>query len=278
MYSVGCFLAVTISSIWGTDVHSIMVYLTIWTYLVLCLYMLLTAGLAVFYCKMKNDKSCDRLHSVSIAKSRVADSKQVTVGVVSQAFEHDTEISSKSDPNSIQRTEDCSKGRIHSSEYDTGTTLPSLKDIDNTNLFMKTSWLLGSIIYVFAIVVSVIYFVALFPSIGVTDGFIHDLNMHAFNTVLVLIDVAIVARPIRLLHVIYPVMYGVCYLVFSAIYWSFDHTRNVLYPVVLDWNYPGTTSGVLVGLTVIGLPLVQLAHFGFYRLRLSVHRRIYGDE
>ena len=149
----------------------------------------------------------------------------------------------------------------------------SFLDIGIRWLYMKLTWCLADIVYVFGIIVTLIYFFALFPSIGITNGFIHDLNMHAFNSLQIIIDVAIVARPVRLLHIIYPLLYGACYLIFSVIFWLQDKKNNVLYPNVLDWNKPGTTMTYVVLLTFLGLPLLQLFHFGVYRLRLSIKGR-----
>ena len=144
---------------------------------------------------------------------------------------------------------------------------------DATAWYMKLAWLLANIVYVFGTVVTVVYFSALFPSRGKTN--IHDLNVHAFNTLQILIDIAIVARPVRLLHVIYPFLYGLCYIIFSVIFWFQDKENNVLYPNVLDWNHPGTTGIVIAILALIGIPLLQLAAFGLYRLRLYVYKRFY---
>ena len=140
---------------------------------------------------------------------------------------------------------------------------------DRTTWYMKLTWLLGNIFYTFGIVVTVVYFAAVHQ--GGTSY--HDLNMHAFNTVQIVIDIAIVARPIRLLHVIYPLGYGLCYIIFSVIFWSQDKVNNVLYVNVLDWNKPGTTAIVVVVLAVVGIPLIHLFLYGIYRLRVYTFKQ-----
>lgn len=133
-------------------------------------------------------------------------------------------------------------------------------------------------INVFAIVVTIIFYGVLIP---IKDQFVlefFDFNVHAANTMLILIDISLSAKPVRLLHVMYPMMYGMVYIVFSLIYWSQDNSNNVLYPVVLDWNNPGTTVGVIIGLTFVGLPLLQLFHFAIYKMRCLVFYRIYKEE
>ena len=139
---------------------------------------------------------------------------------------------------------------------------------------MKLTWLLGNVFYVFGIVVTVVYFAAVHK--GGTNY--HDLNMHALNTVQILIDIAIVARPVRLLHVIYPFVYGACYIIFSAIFWSQDKVNNVLYQNVLDWNKPGTTGIVVALLAIVGIPLLHVLFYGIYHLRLYTFKRIYGTN
>ena len=148
----------------------------------------------------------------------------------------------------------------------------------NTTWYMKLTWFLSTIVYVFGIIVTIVYFSALFPYIGVTKGFIHDLDVHAFNTLQIFIDMAIIARPLRLLHAIYPLIYGAIYLIFSVIYWSQDKKNNVLYPGVLDWNQPGRTGLNMGLLAVLGIPLLQLILFGIFRLRLYVYKRVYGID
>ena len=145
---------------------------------------------------------------------------------------------------------------------------------DRTTWYMKLTWLLGNIFYTFGIVVTIVYFAAVHQ--GGTSY--HDLNMHAFNTVQIIIDIVIVARPIRLLHVVYPFVYGMCYVIFSAIFWSQDKVNNVLYANVLDWNNPGTTAIVIVVLAFGGIPLIHLLLYGIYRLRLYAFKQCNGTN
>lgn len=146
--------------------------------------------------------------------------------------------------------------------------------------YIQVYWALCNAIQVFAIVVTVIYFSALYPTMGARDGGVSlsDLNVHGLNSVMVLIDIAVCARPVRLLHGLYPFLYGAAYVIFSVVYWSRDPERNVLYENVLDWNQPGITLGVVFGMALVGIPLLQLANFGVYQLRLCLYRKMYGEQ
>nr|KAG5708440.1 hypothetical protein BaRGS_026167 [Batillaria attramentaria] len=144
-----------------------------------------------------------------------------------------------------------------------------------TPWYVKMYWVVSNMIQAFAIVVTVIYFTAVFEPKRIP---LHDINVHGINSVILFIDVAVCARPVRLLHAIYPVVYGLTYVVWSAIYWSLDNENNVLYKNVLDWNVPGLTVGVILLLGFIGIPLLQLLHFGIFRLRLIIYKQIYDDD
>jgi len=148
---------------------------------------------------------------------------------------------------------------------------------------IRIQWCLFAIIANFAWVVTLIYFVVLYPAKNAKQREENpgaplkpphpvDLHLHAVNSLVVLIDLAIGAFPVRLMHCIYPIIYGLCYVLFSLFYWIPKNDEgkhcNVIYTNVLDWNQPGTTIAVVLGLGFVLTPLLQLAVFGLYRLRL----------
>lgn len=48
---------------------------------------------------------------------------------------------------------------------------------------------------------------------------------HALNSVIMVFDILIVAYPLRLYHVIQPILFGISYGIFSYIYYLFDGTN-----------------------------------------------------
>lgn len=80
--------------------------------------------------------------------------------------------------------------------------------------------------------------------------------------------------PVRLLHVIYPMMFGIMYVLFTVIYWLFDETNNVLYPNILDWNHPGKTIAIFLSFIFVFIPLLQLIWYGIYQLKLLLFRKM----
>ena len=98
------------------------------------------------------------------------------------------------------------------------------------------------------------------------------------NGVVVLLEVCVVALPVRLFHVVYVTIFYTIYYLFGYIYWSFDHTGNVLYPGQLDWNEPKETM-IEWSFDAVLRPLA--AHFFLfvvYRLKVLISAKVFGDE
>ena len=263
-YSIACLLALVITSVEDGNEAYLIPYLTIWTYIFLCLYQL-SSLFTCIYCICRtsgsgSDKSTFIMtkiqnNSISLQNLQKTNEDAVSNGNISIATEDPKSLNNLKSTTDLLDSQDC-----------------------NTTWYMKLTWFLSTIVYVFGIIVTIVYFSALFPYIGVTKGFIHDLDVHAFNTLQIFIDMAIIARPVRLLHAIYPLIYGAIYLIFSVIYWSQDKKNNVLYPGVLDWNQPERTGLNMGLLAVLGIPLLQMILFGIFRLRLYVYKRVYGID
>ena len=101
-----------------------------------------------------------------------------------------------------------------------------------------------------------------------------DLNLHGISSIIVLVDNTISAYPVRILHVIYPIIFGFIYIGFTLIYYAKDHEHNIPYPDLLDWNQPGITTCIIVSISVEVMPVIQLFWYGFYRLKLWIVRKI----
>lgn len=244
--------------------HSLLAYLTVWTYLLLTCYFVTSALVTSYrFCKGRTRRR------TADDTPNFVNQKQLN-GVNSFGISN---VSYDEEYKSGQYANATTNGHAGSA-----VSIPMRPQIDYelAPWYMKIVWLNGSVVYVFSLVVTVVYFGALYPAIGHTNYV--DVNMHGVNSFLMLLDAFMVARPVRLLHAIYPVLYGACYLVFSAIYWSVDKQKNVLYPNVLDWNHPGITAGVTSVLTFVVIPLLQLLHYGIYRLRLVMYKAIYKTD
>lgn len=243
------FLYLTLSTINQNLPHNIMAYLTVWTYLLLTIYHV-TSVIATFVHGLEQN-------SPRLLRSRQS-LQQEKNGITNSSFK------------------DPEKNPVVSSTVLNVQDPGFDQETDSVRWYMKATWLLADVVNAFAIIVTLVYFVFLYPLIGKTN-FI-DINVHGLNSVLVLADAVLTARPVRLLHVLYPLIYGALYLIFGTIYWSMNKKVNVLYPGVLDWNHPARTAIVICMVCFVALPVLQLFHFGIYRLKLFVYKKLYGVE
>lgn len=140
--------------------------------------------------------------------------------------------------------------------------------------YLKVQWGLFAIIANVAFIITLIYFLFLFPQIYEKYGLRPvDFHIHGFNSIVIVFEMFVAAYPVRLLHIIYPVLYGLSYVLFSLFYWASDHENHVVYKGLLDWNVPGQTIVVILVLAVVVMPLLQLMLFGIYHLRTWLYLR-----
>ncbi|XP_055303516.1 protein rolling stone-like [Sitodiplosis mosellana] len=139
----------------------------------------------------------------------------------------------------------------------------------------KIYWALHNIALVTSFVITIVYWSVLHVNKKRVD--LPNILSHAMNSVIMFIDILIVAYPMRLYHVIQPLCFGVCFGVFSYIYHLCggvnQHGAHFIYPV-LNWAKPGKA---LITVTSV-LLLVIIMHmilFCVYKLRVSTQRRLY---
>nr|XP_002127130.1 protein rolling stone-like [Ciona intestinalis] len=97
-------------------------------------------------------------------------------------------------------------------------------------------------------------------------------HLHVTNSILMLIDIFMVAFPVRLLHFFYAPLYGVVYILFMLIlHWT--NVNSAIYAAVNWSTSPATSAGYSIA-AVIVLPIVLHAIvFGLYHLRALIARR-----
>lgn len=106
-----------------------------------------------------------------------------------------------------------------------------------------------------------------------------NFNVHAINSVIVFLDLAITAQPVRFYHVYQPILYTLVYGLFYIVYWAaggVDPQGHHYIYKVLDWGRrPGPATGLALGLVFLAVPLIHLLVFGLYKLRLFIYHRVY---
>lgn len=110
-----------------------------------------------------------------------------------------------------------------------------------------------------------------------------NFSLHAMNSIYVVLNLVLTATPSRLLHFIYPVLFGVVYTAFSVVYHLADGTNVRGQPYiysVLDWSRPGRTLLMSSISNFLAIPVVHLLLFLLHVLaeRLGTCRRARGEE
>lgn len=232
--------------------YTVMQFLTVWTYILLTLHFFVTALISVLhhFRRTSPSASVDNEHK---------DGSRENPGFVIEKGQIE-----------IENPQTCTEDRCSSSEKFQNALN------DNITWYMKLSWLLADIVQVFSICVTAIYFSAIYPTLNANVSEIElfvDFNVHAVNSVLVLIDLLVCARPVRILHFIYPSVYGMVYVTFSVV--VFEVSGTVIYNV-LDYTQPVYPVVTVISMALVAIPLLQLAIYGIYRLKDYLFGRIYN--
>jgi hypothetical protein len=139
-------------------------------------------------------------------------------------------------------------------------------------VLIKISWLLYNQIVISAIVVSIGYFTYIYITDMETEPTwlteLGNLHRHGFNSIVAIVDICLLAYPVRILHFIYTAIYGWLYAVVTFIYWSQNPEKNIIYQEI-DYNKPLAIFGYYILLTMLTF-IMQLFHYFAYRLKLFI--------
>lgn len=105
-----------------------------------------------------------------------------------------------------------------------------------------------------------------------------DLLVHGANSILMLIELLVILHPMYFLQVIYTLLIGVIYALFTLIYFYTGGKNSkgdkFIYNI-LDWKDFGKTCVVVLGVIILATLLHAFACF-IQTLRVRVHR--YGTK
>ncbi|CAH1153514.1 unnamed protein product [Phaedon cochleariae] len=128
-----------------------------------------------------------------------------------------------------------------------------------------TYWVLNTLATSTAFAITVVYWTKVY---NVDTMKLDEMNylVHGNNSVLMFIDLWMVSHPVRILHVVYTIVFGFTYTLFTLIYYSAGGTSRdgsrCIYKIV-DWDKPLPTSltclGVIVFLVVLHMLAVLVA-------------------
>ncbi|XP_050413470.1 protein rolling stone [Patella vulgata] len=131
--------------------------------------------------------------------------------------------------------------------------------------FIKVLWMLYATVLPAALTVTIMFWWTFDYESPITFNIV---AFHILNSVIILTEHAVTAVPFRLLHFIYPSIYGLIYFIFSAIFWSSDHTRVIYH--ILNWNNPGVTCVYILLIGLVGVVMLYFILFCIYRLKLFI--------
>jgi hypothetical protein len=139
----------------------------------------------------------------------------------------------------------------------------------------KIYWLLHTLAVVVAIGITGSYFIVDYnPAAHVLTAL--NLLMHAFNVILMVLDIIVVAHPFRLLHFCWPLLFTITYLCFSVTYQLAGGTGKnntpYIYPA-LNWNKVESTLPI----AFVGMLAVIFAHFCVW-LAVIIRKQIAGSK
>lgn len=139
----------------------------------------------------------------------------------------------------------------------------------------KVYWTANIIATDIAFGITIIYWALIYDETKMSlDGM--NIIVHVFNSLLMLIDLCIVAHPIRLMHFYCPMICGACYIVFSIIYYLAGGTNKdgsiAIYPI-LNWSKPGITVLICVLVTLF-IIFLHILTYCIYKARKAIHRSL----
>ena len=124
--------------------------------------------------------------------------------------------------------------------------------------YQMIQWLLFNLAGTLAFAVMILYWALLYDSGDTVDGI--NANTHLVNGLVALVEIWVTGIPVNFLHLIYSVIFGVVYCVFTGIY--FAATSEAVYPGVIDYGRNlGLAVGIQVGVVLGFLPLVHILVF-----------------
>lgn len=139
---------------------------------------------------------------------------------------------------------------------------------DEMKWYHKLQWFLFNIVSVIAVIVTGSYWLFVFDSTRRAVN-LSDLNAHILNTVFILIEHSLSCMPVRLLHVVYPILFESVYVIATVLHWAMI-VDTPLYTVVNYTEEPGRILGLFALAIFIFQPLIQLCLYGIFRLKMFV--------
>ena len=133
--------------------------------------------------------------------------------------------------------------------------------------FHQALWVIYNIASVAAIMVTLSFWLLIFSASNGVRAV--TVILHGVNSIVMVGDTMLSSIPVRLFHVIYPMLYFIFYIMFTVIRWA-AIGQSYIYPQTDYTGRPVLAAVSQLCLFFIGLPLCQVVVFGLYRLRVWI--------
>ncbi|XP_066298741.1 protein rolling stone-like [Branchiostoma lanceolatum] len=137
--------------------------------------------------------------------------------------------------------------------------------------YYKICWVLYNVAFSGGIIVTILFWALFGRYVGINVG---DILFHAVNSVTIVIDVMVSGLPCRLLHFVYPSIFGGVYIIFTAIYWASGgrglYDYPFIYPVLDYGGNPALAAIVAVLGVLVAVPVCHCIVFALVVARESL--------
>uniref|UniRef100_A0A336N6H0 CSON007609 protein n=1 Tax=Culicoides sonorensis TaxID=179676 RepID=A0A336N6H0_CULSO len=95
--------------------------------------------------------------------------------------------------------------------------LQNIESMENMPLILRIIWIMHNVSLTFSVVITLVYWTLLYDS-DKDQLDAKNILTHVCNSIVMFIDLMIIAHPIYLIHVLYTLLLGIIYAIFSVIY------------------------------------------------------------
>ncbi|XP_031626065.1 protein rolling stone-like [Contarinia nasturtii] len=144
----------------------------------------------------------------------------------------------------------------------------------------KIYWAIHNCALELSLVISIFYWFILYPNSNQPLS-TPNVLVHGMNSAIMFLDLLVIAFPMRLYHVIQPIGFGLCYTIFSIIYYlcdgyGLDKSKKYIYPP-LNWETPDKALITVLGVLIL-IIVIHTVLFWIYKLRVFIQRRFFTTE
>ena len=173
----------------------------------------------------------------------------------------------------VQRIKKTNQNDLEQEDSERRNVISTEESDSSPSFFVGTICVLMETSMITSIIVVLLFWIILSSEIeGKSSGkqFV-SISRHGINLLLLLLDFMFHRIPIRVLHFVYTLLFGVLYVVMSVVY-CFT-TTNHIYGKFIDWYNNPTTTVVTVLATFAAIFLIHFALYGLHRLKVALYGR-----